>query len=237
MKSLSLVAGALALGLIADTAGAVVLNGSFEDTSSNPTGLVNGRPLASLAGGPGTSWDVFTAIPGWTTVAGSGIEVQTNRTLSSIDAHSGRHYVELDSHPAPNSNSTMAQTIALDRGEWRLDFYYSPRTSDVNTNGIAYSVLNAATDELIAGAVTGPSATQGTKVGLWTLVSALFTVKTGDSPITLRFAATGSANTLGGFLDDISLTQVSAVPLPAALPMLLAGLGGLAFAARRRRAA
>lgn len=239
MLKLPFLAGAIALGLLAAPAHAVVINGDFEDTSSSTpgAGLANGAQLSQLATGPGQSWDVFTSIPGWTTTAGAGIEVQTNRTLGSIDAHSGSHYIELDSHPKPNSNSTMAQTLALAAGIWRLDFYYSPRNSDVGSNGIAYSVVNQATSSLLAGSVTGPNATAGTAVGLWTLVSALFTVTGGDSPVTLSFAATGTANTLGGFIDDISLTQVSSVPVPAALPLLLTGIGAIGFAARRRRAA
>lgn len=51
------------------------------------------------------------------------------------------------------------------------------------------------------------------------------------SPI---FAAVGTENTFGGSIDDISLT---AVPLPAALPLFGTGLGliGLFSWFRRRR--
>lgn len=237
-KSTSL-AIALSLAALAAPAHAVVINGDFEDVSASTPGrgLANGAFLSNLASGPGASWDVFTSIPGWTTTAGAGIEVQTNRTIGSINARSGLHYIELDSHPKPNSNSTMAQTLNLASGVYQLDFYYSPRTGDVGSNGIEYSVFNAASASLLAGSVTGPNATAGTAVGLWTLVSTLFTVGGGDSPVTLSFAATGKADTLGGFLDDIKVTRVAAVPLPAAAPLLVAGLGALVFVARRRRKA
>ncbi|MEL7465066.1 MAG: VPLPA-CTERM sorting domain-containing protein [Pseudomonadota bacterium] len=222
--------------MFAGSASAVVFNGDFEDvSSSNPgLGLVNKRPIDTLASGPGKSWDVYTSIPGWTTAAGAGIEVQTNRTLNSIDAHSGQHYIELDSHPSPNSNSTMQQDVFLSAGRYRLDFWYSPRTGDINTNGIAFSVTGAAptNNALLSGGVTGPSASNGTSVGAWTMFSAMFAVADVDSPIRLAFSATGSANTLGGFIDDVS---ISAIPIPAALPLLLTALGGLGFVARRRR--
>lgn len=236
-KSTSL-AIALSLAALAAPAHAVVFNGGFEDVSSSTPGrgLSNGAFLANLASGPGPSWDVFTSIPGWTTTAGAGIEVQTNRTIGSINAHTGLHYIELDSHPKPNSNSTMAQTLNLSSGVYQLDFYYSPRTGDVGSNGIEYSIFNAASASLLAGSVTGPSTTAGTAVGLWTLVSTLFTVRGGDSPVTLSFAATGKADTLGGFLDDINVTRVAAVPLPAAGPLLLVALAGLGLYSRRERA-
>ena len=77
----------------AASASTLVVNGDFEDTSSSVpgVGLVNGVALGDLAGGSGKSWDVYTEIPGWKTDDGAGIEVQPNRTLGSIDAHSGRH--------------------------------------------------------------------------------------------------------------------------------------------------
>ncbi len=227
-RSIGLWAGsaALALAIVGSAAAAPVVNGSFEDTSSsNPAfGLVNGNSLGSLAGGSGTgSWDVFTSIPGWTTTSGAGIEVQTNPTLGSINAQEGVHYVELDSHPSANSNSTMQQVINLAAGKYRLDFWYSPRNTDVGSNGIAYSVAN------LTSSVTGPSAT--TDVGVWTLITGLFTTD-GVLPVTLSFSATGDENTLGGFIDNISIT---AVPIPPAALLLFGALGGLGYIARRRK--
>lgn len=215
---------ALALAIAGSAAAAPVMNGSFEDTSSSdPTdGLVNSNKLPDLAGGTGTgSWDVFTSIPNWTTTSGAGIEVQTNATLGSIDARpGGEHYVELDSHPSANSNSTMEQEIALAAGKYRLDFWYSPRDTDVGSNGIAYSVANL--DSFVD--------VQSTSVGIWTLITGYFT--TNGPSVTLSFKATGTQNTLGGFIDDIS---VVAVPIPPASLLLFGALGGLGYVARRRK--
>ncbi|QIE57487.1 PEP-CTERM sorting domain-containing protein [Pikeienuella piscinae] len=235
-SSVGAVALAVLFGFAAAPAQALVVNGGFEDTTSSTpgVGLVNQNTLGSLASGSGSrSWDVFTSLNGWTTTAGSGIEVQTNNTLGSIDARTGQHYVELDSHPAPNSNSTMAQDLVLDSGRYNLEFYYSPRNGDVGSNGIGFSVIDGLSNSLLLGEVTGPDANSSTSVGLWTLITASFTVASDNTPITLGFSATGTANTLGGLIDDIS---VSAVPVPAALPLFLTAIAGLGFASRRRRA-
>lgn len=42
--------------------------------------------------------------------------------------------------------------------------------------------------------------------------------------------------TASGAIDGLTFATPTAVPVPAALPLLLAGLGGLGFAARRRKA-
>lgn len=218
-------AGALLLG--ANTANAMIINGDFEDTATlDPTGLVNGNTLSNLAT-TGSSWDVFTQINGWTTASGAGIEVQTNRTLGSVDAHSGQHYIELDSHPRPNSNSSMEQEVALDAGKYELSFWFSPRNNDASSNGIEYSISG----DLVSGFITGPGMSPVTSVGAWTLVKALFVVETAGN-YTLAFGATGKQNTLGGFIDTVNIT---AVPVPAAGLLLPAGVAILGFASRRRK--
>ncbi|CTQ58290.1 MAG: VPLPA-CTERM sorting domain-containing protein [Roseibium album] len=229
MKSIMAATVAVTALLGANAANAMIVNGDFEDTTTlDPTGLVKGNKLSNLAT-TGSSWDVFSEISGWKTTAGAGIEVQTNRTLGSIDAHSGQHYIELDSHPKPNSNSTMEQEVSLGVGTYELSFWYSPRTNDASSNGIEYSV----SDGLLSGFITGPGASPDTSVGVWTLVKSLFKVDTAGD-YSLSFAATGKQNTLGGFIDTVNLT---AVPIPAAGLLLPVGVAMLGFAARRRKSA
>ncbi|MEM6914048.1 MAG: VPLPA-CTERM sorting domain-containing protein [Pseudomonadota bacterium] len=56
---------------------------------------------------------------------------------------------------------------------------------------------------------------------------------TGITDVIARFAGTSVASA-GGALPDINVT-LTAVPVPAALPLFLAGLGGFGLASRKRR--
>lgn len=214
------------------SAATIVQNGSFETgVPGNTTGLNNGQTYGTMPG-VGGGWDRWTALDGWTTISGSGIEVQTNRTLGSIDAQDGNYYLEMDS----NGNSSMAQDITLGVGRYLLEFFYSPRTGVASDNGISFGVNDLSgfptVVSLLVGSVTGPSVSSGTAVGTWTKVSALFDVATAGS-YQLTFEAIGTSNSIGGLIDNVS---VSAVPVPAAGGLLLAAMGGLAALKRRRRA-
>lgn len=187
----------------------IVQNGSFEEFETT-----------QLNGG---GWNVYNSIPGWTTVSGAGIEVQTNPTLDTIDAQDGRAYVELDS----NNNSLMSQIVSLDIGSYLLKFFYSPRNATTGDNGIDYSIAG------MTGGISGPSADPLTAVGFWTEISALFRVTTAGN-YALNFEATGTSNSLGGFVDNVS---IAAVPVPAAGFLLFGALGGLAALRSRRKVA
>ena len=122
-------ATALAVGGAA-SASTILINGSFEDgVPDNKLGLDNHALFGNL-NTSGPSYDRWKKLIGWRTVAGPGIEVQTNRTLPQIDAQDGTHYVELDS----TKNSAMAQTVSLKAGSYLLSFWYSPRTADTKTD-------------------------------------------------------------------------------------------------------
>lgn len=215
--------GALAIVAVSAVSGnaAVVLNGSFEQDA----GLAqDGQAFSTLVSGTGSnSWSVFSSLPGWTTVSGAGIEIQTKNTLSTIDPIAGDHYVELDS----NNNSSMKQTIQFDSiGRYMLSFLYSPRDNNTASNVIDYSIAN------LSGSVSGPSSNPLTQVGSWTKITALFDI-TQIGAYDLKFTANGTNNSLGGFIDDVS---ISAVPLPAGGVLLLTAFAGFA-ALRRRKAA
>ncbi|MDZ4093446.1 MAG: hypothetical protein U1D35_00880, partial [Paracoccaceae bacterium] len=188
-----------AIALLSAPAGAatIVQNGSFENI---PGPLSNGN------------WGVFNSIPSWYTVSGGGIEIQTNPTLPTIDAQDGNNYVELDS----TSNSSMEQLINLGVGRYILSFFYSPRNGDANDNGIDYGVNDLSGLPLVVnlfqGNVSGPSLVPATAVGLWTRITGIFNVTTAGQ-YQLKFAATGTNNSLGGLIDNVS---VASVPVPAA---------------------
>lgn len=214
-----------------------VVNGDFEDVSSSAPGLglANGNAIGALAGGSGKqSWDVYTKLPGWTTVFGPGIEVQTKNTVGQIDPHSGDYYIELDSHTQPNSDTRMEQNLGfLSEGAYKLSFFYSPRTDSATSNTIDFDVMAGAL--LFSDSVTRSDGT----VGVWTEIVRTFIVPQGGADATLGFAANIDNNTLGGFLDTISLSalpnSVSTVPVPAAMPLLGSALAMLWFAGWRRR--
>ncbi len=234
MKRILSAVAAATVALSASSAAAIVVNGGFEITNDNP-GLVNGNAnQASLVGKSGTnSWDVFAGLTGWDVVSGPGIEVQTLNTVGggSFGPKEGDFYVELDSHPGPNSNTTMKQNLgALQSGRYELSFWYAPRTNDIGSNGIEFSVFNGIS---LVKEVTGT----GTDALVWRQIVETFIVPGGGlNPVFVQFAAIGKQDTLGGFLDDVRLERVAPIPLPAAGWMLLAGLGAL-FAKRRRAAA
>lgn len=203
---------------------ATVVNGSFE-ASTDVVGLVNGNRFDDLAGSTrGSSWDVWNSLDGWAS-QGAGIEIQTNGTLGFIDAQDGDHYVELASHGLSDSNSLMSQILDFSAGSYLLSFYYSPRTNIVGENGINFGIEGVFEDT-----VSGPS--DARRRGEWSEVTYQFTI---DEDVTtgLFFSAVdGGSSTLGGLIDNVSISEV---PLPASAALLLAGLGGL-VAMRRKKA-
>lgn len=227
------VAGAPALAV-------TLINGGF-DEKINVAGKF-GANLNDLSGSGTSSWDVFTSIPGWTSLGGSsGIEVQSAGTVP-LAPHSPGYYVELDSHGNPGSNNSgMYQTVALSAGRYLLEFHYSPRVSGNpgDTNRIDFGVaanFAAAGNRSgpMSGFVSGPSAvTPQISVGTWTLISTVFDIiETKDYD--LWFAAGGKDDSLGGFVDSVSL---SVVPLPLGIVLLPFGFVAMHLVGRRLRAA
>ena len=163
---------------------------------------------------PAGGYSIFASVDGWTTTAGGGIEVQNH---AAGDPFSETNLVELDS----TSNSTMQRSI-VDAGSYYLNFYYSPRPGiPLSSNGIDV-LVNGVSIFNISGAGAGAT--------VWSPQQLFFTVGAGS---TLAFAAIGTSDSLGGYLDSISL--VSAVPEPSAWGMMLLGFGAIGFAMRRRR--
>lgn len=208
--------------LIAGSAQAgLIQNGDFELGPAG-SGLINNNSFDAMSGQSGNrSWDVWTALPGWTTASGSGIEVQTRRTIGGADPQSGDHYVELDSHPKTGGNSTMMQSVQLDAGTYRLSYWYQPRTNRANDN-----VLSVLFD---GNEIARHDETSSSQTG-WALHFADIDVNAAGT-YGVAFAAGGLETTLGAFVDNVDLAPV---PVPAALPLLATGLGGLALWRRRR---
>ena len=220
----------LSFGL-GSTAGAnFIANPDFEIVDGR-IGEVRGKALDSLSSG---RWDVYDELPGgWYTSDGNGIEVEFDGTV--VDAFSGNHYIELDSHPKPGSNSAMSQDIVLDADDYLLEFAYRPRTKTAGDNGIR--VLFGGVEVAFVDGVAGPGID-------WETISVdLGGIAAGEH--TLTIAAVGLENSLGGFVDTFSLTRSigddggpqleTATPEPTAALVFSAGLVVAGAVSRRRR--
>jgi hypothetical protein len=183
-------------------------------TSAQANVIVNGGFEAPDI--PAGTFQVFAAIPGWTLVAGHSIEMQDHVAGSPFE---GNQFVELDSF-ANSSMQQLAPTTALQ--PYTLSFAYSPRPGvAAASNGI---------DVFFNGGLVTALATSG--IGLqdtaWTVYS--FTVVPTLGTSSVVFTATGVSDQLGGYIDDVRLTQA---PEPVTLSLLAIGLCGVA--ARRFR--
>lgn len=163
-------------------------------------------------------WSNFGSLNGWTGV-GAGIELRNNIAGSAFD---GLNYVELDT----TKNSSMFQTIATTAGQsYNFSFAYANRPdTPVSTNGLDWTVDGGTTWTAL------PALPAATGNNNWSTFSTSFVA---GASTRIGFRATGTSDTVGSSLDKVSLT--TAVPEPETYALMLAGLGALAFVARRRK--
>ncbi len=209
----------------------LITNGSFEETTfdnnSTSTGQIFNTDLQSFETKQ-SAWDVFEFLPGWSTSFGNGIELQKNVVTASQD---GEHHIELDSYQRGSSNAVMTQTVdsLFTGGDYLLEFYYKPRTNRSNDNGINVYWYDAEVDFDISMQEVYAVDSTRRDTPQWEKQSVVFTAT--SSVMDLSFGAFGNQNTLGGLIDNVSLT---AVPEPAVITLLMAGLAGLFFNRRKQ---
>lgn len=187
-------------------------------------GVANATPIELITNGSfekngvgAGSWTIKSALDGWS-VGAKGVEVRNNVAGTAQD---GNNFLELDS----TVNSWISQTIDTNAGgKYNLSFYYSPRENTAAaTNGI--DVLWNGTLLKHVEQDNFTSKTNWFKIEL-----SMFAV---GSLSNLSFKASGISDSIGGSLDNVSLT--SAVPEPATIASMLLGLGMMGFTLRRRK--
>jgi len=183
--------------------------------------LVNGSfedPL--IADG---TYGLFTSIAGWTLASGPFIEVQRNIAGSPYD---GLQFIELDS----TANSSVYQDVTTAIGaQYSLRFAYTPRPGvGAASNGV---------DVLIDGSPIAALTGIGGGNSLWSLYEFSFV---GNGNTRIQFTGVGTSDSLGGYVDAVSVDRAlpvdQPVPEPNAFSLLLAGvLAGCACMRRRRK--
>jgi MYXO-CTERM domain-containing protein len=186
----------------------LIVNGSFEQPVVSPGGFI-----------------VVGSIAGWTTIFGSGIEVENNAVGP---AFAGSQLVEMDS----NDNSGMQQLVPTIAGRsYTLSVEYSPRPGvDIGSSGIEVRINGIIIDTIARNGI-------GLSTTSWTKFS--YPVVATGSSTAVEFRATGTSDGVGGFIDDVRFGLPPAIPTlsPTVLPGLagMLALAGVVLVRRRRR--
>lgn len=162
------------------------------------------------------TWANYNSLTGWTG-GEHGIELRNN--VDGVAAQ-GVNFVELDT----NKNSSMTQSVQTVLGQhYTLTFQFE------NRPGVAISSQGLSVDW---GGVEIAHVNNSLH-GAWE--TRTYSLIGDGSAMKLKFIATGTSDSYGSSLDNVSLT--TAVPEPETYAMLLAGLGLVGVVARRRKAA
>lgn len=173
-----------------------------------------------VPGGPTPGTFIIYNNPPTATVAGWTVDTQLelqNNVAGAPAATGGQVFAELDA----DFNSSIYRTIAP--GTYTLSYLYSPRPGVAFDSNNINVTLDGANISMISGLGGGQTA--------WSMInSPRFTV-TGAG--VLRISAGGTSDSLGGYIDNITLT---AVPEPTTWALFILGFGAIGATMRRRTA-
>ncbi|BDI29115.1 hypothetical protein CCAX7_11660 [Capsulimonas corticalis] len=187
-------------------------------TTAHAENLITNGSFEAPSINPG-SYSLYNSIPGWTLASGSKIEIQNNIVGKAAD---GFQFVELDS----DASSSIMQTINTTAGKhYQLTFAFSARPG----TGLSDNILGVNWNGASVSKLTANGSGQGDthwKTYTYDLVAH-------GSTSTVQFSDLGASNSLGTYIDHVS---VAAVPEPSTVASFL--IGGVALAAlglRRRK--
>ena len=159
--------------------------------ASEPGNLVVNGGFEAPALGYG-SWSVFGALPGWSS-EGCGIEVQNHVAGSPLE---GAQHVELDS----NCASAMSQDIATQAGRsYLLSFGYSPRP------GVYDNRIHVYWD----GRLVLELSANGAGLGNTNWQHVTLQLEASGPSTRLRFVEAGANDSLGGYIDGVSVVAAT----------------------------
>lgn len=168
------------------------------------------------------NWQTYGA--GSSSLTGWNIDRGSIDLINAYWQHAGGSYsIDLDG----SSPATISQTIDNLIVGQRYILNFSLASNGTSTRGVN-AQIGATSDEFVFDGAGTTYSNMG-----WLKQELEFTAE--DTSLLLSFASTTPGNSVKGVaLDNIS---ISAVPLPAGMPLLLAGLGGIIALKRRKKAA
>lgn len=153
------------------------------------------------------SWNVFSSIHGWSIQSGCGLEIQNHVAGSPLE---GAQQVELDSH----CPTTIFQNLQTEPGRaYELSFGYSPRPG-VGDNRVRVYWDGQLVSELNASG-------SGLADTSWQHITVQVTASGASTRLT--FADASTADSLGGYIDAVSVSVAACTVDPGAPSLVLNG--------------
>jgi hypothetical protein len=167
-----------------------------------------------------------TTITGWTVITDQLAWIDAGNPWG-LSAQDGNRFLDFTAYPTGAPFGGVSQNIATVAGtQYVLSFYLGSYTA--RWGGPPVSILASAgpSSQTFTVSTTSTSST-------WTPFSMLFTASGPTTTVSL----TGTAGFQYIGLDNVHVEQVSAVPEPASLPLIVCAFGLLAFTGYRHRSA